>query len=246
MTHSPNYIHFQNKWQVVCLESPDKHMNREQFHELFNILNSREYQCDYDDFSYNPNHCEFGKLRNIDRQGGQGYGKLIYLNGFLALIEEWAEINIDQFIEKSKNVLKCWFRCFPATIVITQQCIIRALVHPVHFSDSREFLGDKVMKVGPHLKKSFSDMPFKIGFNTAVIRDDTEHNLQVFIDAAINSWRDNKSVWIEIQGNVAFPHPLNATNPEISMFPIHICKEFIVNDIVNFLKEYDLKQDEKV
>ncbi len=240
MLQSPTYIHFRSQWQLLGPDSPGQPFERRSFQDLMNALNEQPEPIDFDDFSYRPDRCEMGKIRGTrPKGGGAEFTKLIYLNDQLTLVEEWADITADEFRQKFVKVLTNWFRFFPNTVIIAQNCCLRALVQPMNFPDSRQFLGDQVLKIGEPIQSTFETMPFKVGFTVTVLRP--IQNYQLVIDTTINSWRDNRSVWVQVNGSSPIAPPINATNPETAKVPFEHCKNFLETEAIRFLNEFDKK-----
>lgn len=242
MLQSPTYIHFRSQWQLLGPESPGQSFDKRCFQDLMRALNEPPEPIDFNDFSYMPDRgsCDMGKRKGTTpKGGGLGFTKLTYDNDQLTLVEEWADITADEFKEKFVKVLTNWFRFFPNTVIIAQNCCLRALVQPAIFSDSREFLGDQVLKIGEPIRNSFKTMPFKVGFTVTVLRP--IQNYQLIINTSINSWRDNRSVWVQVNGSSPIAPPINASNPETANAPFEYCKDFLETEAICFLSEFDKK-----
>jgi hypothetical protein len=197
---------------------------------------------DFDDFSYRADRCEMGKLRGSRPEGGTAFTKLTYSNKYLTLVEEWAEISAREFEEEFIGVLTAWFQTFPNTAIIAQTCTLRALVQPVNFKDSRDFLGDNILAIGTPMRDTFlHGMPFRIGFTFGCV-----HNLpdcQLFIDTTVNSWIDNRSVWLEVNGISPMAQPINATNTGKAQQSFEACKSFLEDDVMKLLIKFDVVGD---
>ena len=240
MIQSPNYIHFRSQWRLLGPDSPGQAFDRKCFQDLMNALNEPPNPIDFDDFSYRPERCEMGKLRGTRQKSGAEFSKLIYSNDQLTLVEEWADITAEDFKEKFVKVLTKWFEFFPNTAIIAQNCCLRALLQPVSEHDSRHFLGNRVLNVEASIQKTFRDMPFRVGFTVTVLRP--IDNYKIVIDTTVNSWRDTRSVWVQVNGSSPIAPPINATNPEIAKEPFEHCRNFLESEAICLLNEYD-KQD---
>ena len=242
MIQSPNYIHFRSQWQILGPDSPGQFSDRSRFQELMNILNKEPIALDFDDFTYRSDRCEMGKLRGNRPEGGAAFTKLTYSDKNLTLVEEWADISAQEFKEKFVSVLTAWFQIFPNTAIIAQTCNLRALVQPVNFNDSRQFLGDNILQIGPHMRETFlHGMPFRVGFTFGCV-----HKLpdcQIFIDTAVNSWRDNRTVWVEVNGISPMSQPINATNTGKTEQAFEACKCFLEDDVIKLLSKFDVVND---
>lgn len=239
---SPNYIHFRNEWQILGLDPPGQWPNREFFQKLMNQLNALPISADFDDFSYRADRCEMGRLRGNPPEGGQAFTKLVCRSNQITLVEEWAETTADEFKDKFTMILKEWFKLSPNTAIIAQRCCLRALVQPAKFADSRNFLGDRIMNIGPAMHQTFKSMPFRVGFTFTCLRKTQDYNL--FIDTTINSWRDKKTVWVQVEGVYPMERPINATNPEVAKLPFEDCKSFLEDEVLGFLNQFDTNEAE--
>lgn len=237
MLQSPVYIHFRNEWQILGLGPQGQWPEQKLFQDLMNRLNDPPIGIEFHDFSYKPSQCEMGKTRSSYPDGGQAFTKLVCRPNQITLVEEWTENTADDFKNKFVGILKQWFELFPTTAIIAQKCCLRALIQPAVFSDSRSFLGDHVMDIGPRMHGIFKDMPFRIGFTFTCQRKIQDYTL--FIDTTVNSWRDTKRVWVQVEGVYPMEKPLNATNHEKAQFPFEDCKGFLEDEVINFLNQYD-------
>jgi hypothetical protein len=237
MLQSPNYIHFRNQWQILGFDSAGQWPDRKSFQELMNKLNEAPINLDFDDFSYRTARCEMGKLRGSPPEGGAAFSKLVFISNQITFVEEWAEITAEEFKEKFVKILNAWFNIFPNTAIISQKSCLRALLQPTTFADSRRFLGDHIMKIGAQMQKTFKSMPFKVGFTFTGLRETQGYNL--YIDTTVNSWRDNKTVWVQVEGTYPMEKPINATNPDKAKIPFEDCKSFLETEVISFLNQYD-------
>ncbi len=195
----------------------------------------------FKDFSdRTPSRCEMANARRLP-DGMDAFSKLVYNNDKLAYIEEWAEITPDDFEKNCNKLLEAWFNLFPQTAIIAQSSCIRALVQPNKSKDSRQFLGDKILHVGKSINSTFKNMPFKIGFAFACERKQTESPppIPIIFDTSINSWADNKRVWIQVSSNSPLLPPVNAATSDRGAKPIVDIKQFLEEEVLNLLTQYD-------
>jgi len=232
LKQSPSYIHFRSQWQILGPESPSQDFSKEDFLELMKKLNAPPVKADFCDFSFKEDSCEMARVRDESK-----FSKLTYKNGHITLTEEWAEISINEFESKSLYVLKAWFELFPLTIAVIQRCCFRAFIQPINSPDSRVFLGDNMLGIGPNMKQAFQEMPYKVGFTVTCQRQ--KDNSIIDIETKVNSWKDKEDVWIEINGGTPLVEPLNAANCEKSAFLIQYCKDFFEREIISLLNQFD-------
>ena len=241
MLQSPNYIHFRNQWQLLGLEGFGRWPDKSVFKQLGEKLEQALANVDFDDFSYRVGSCEMGKLRGEGPDGGPAFKKLVIKPREITLVDEWTETTAEGFMGELVETLRCWFAVAPNTAIIAQRCCLRALVEPVVVRDSREFLGDKIMQVGKGMRETFKEMPFKVGFTFTSLRKTGDY--QLYIDTTVNSWRDNKRVWVQVEGLYPMEKPVNAANPERTKVPFEDCKSFLENEVLSFLNQYDQRKE---
>lgn len=237
MITSPTYIHLRTQWHLLGPESPGQQFEKQRFQEFFAALNTDTTIGDYDDFSYRPERFECAKQRVGHPKGAQGFSKVVYANDQLTVVEEWAEISAGEFERYFTGILRAWFKHFPETLAVAQKCCVRALQQAQNYDNSPEFLGNKVLRLGDHLADSFIDMPHQVGFTAGCVRPLGDQRL--VIDTKVNSWRDNRSIWIEVAGSIALQPPINATNPESAQRPFTECREFLEREVIGLLKRFD-------
>ncbi len=237
LTSSPTYIHFRVHWQILGPESPRQRFERETFQRFFEELNSNQELGGYDDFSYRPDRCELVKSRGVAPQGGQAFSKVVYSDDALTLVEEFTEDSVGEFSKKIKAVLGSWFRCFPQTLAVVQTCFLRALVDPGGFDDSRRFLSDGVLKLSQVFADKLDAKPHSIGFNFAC--QSKFGSVPMNLDATIRSWRETRSVWVEVKGSAPMDEPLNAAKHDKAEAVFGRCRNFLEKEVIPLLDEYD-------
>jgi hypothetical protein len=237
MRNTLRYIHFRVSWQLFSPDGPSPRLERGPFQGFMQKLNADPTIGDYDDLSYRPGRCELAKVRESHLMGGEAFSKVVYAAGQLSVVEEWADIDADEFRKKFVGILGIWFECFPQTVAVGEQCCLRALVQPKHVPDSRQFVGDSVLQLGSRLHETFSRMPHQVGFTVSCTRELGGGNL--LIDTKVNSWRDGRSVWVEVAGNTPMRAPINATNAAVAEQPVTVCRNFLENEVIRLLEGYD-------
>lgn len=237
MNPSPTYIHYRIQWQVLGPESPGQRFEREKFQKFFDHLNADRHFGGYDDFSYRADRCELVKSRGTDARGGQAFSKVVYQADSLSMVEEWTEHSTDEFAQKIKVVLDDWFKCFPETLAVVQSCWVRALVLPIHVVDSRDFVGGAVLGLKPVLCSKLSEPPYKIGFTLGCRR--RFGAVPMNLECIATSWRDNRSVWIEVRADTPLEQPLNATKHDQAETVFGRCTGFLKDEILPLLLHYD-------
>lgn len=237
MKSSPNYIHFRVQWQVLGPESPGQRFERKEFQRFFEKLNANERFGGYDDFLYRPDKCELVKARGTVPQGGQAFSKVVYGNDALSVVEEFAEYSTQEFAQHLKIVLDAWFGCFPQTVIVLQNSCLRALITPLNHDNSLSFLGDDVLKLRSVFQSKLDQMPQKVGFTFACQRK--YGSVPLTLEAKVNSWRDRRSVWIEVNGAAPMAQPLNAANHDQAEALFGKCRQFMEEEVVPLLDDYD-------
>jgi hypothetical protein len=238
MRQTLTYIHFRASWQLLSPDGPSLQLERERFQQFMQKLNSDPRLGDYDDLSYRPERCELAKVRGSHPMGGEAFSKVVYGAGQLSVVEEWADISADQFKGKFLGILRIWFECFAQTVAVMEHCCLRALVHPRHAADSRQFVGDRVLTLGPRLHDTFSKMPHQVGFTIGCERDCAGGG-KLLIETKVSSWRDNRSVWVEVAGSAPMRAPVNAANLPAAEQPFTVCKDFLETEVVGLLQHCD-------
>jgi len=231
------YIHFRVSWQLLSPEGPSPRLERGPFHKFMQKLNADPKIEDYDDLSYRPERCELAKVRGSHPMGGEAFSKVVYAAGQLSVVEEWTDLAGDQFKDKLVGILRVWFECFPQTVAVMEQCCLRALVQPRHSKDSREFVGSKVLQLGGRLQRAFSAMPHQVGFTVSCQRPFSGGDM--LVETQVRSWRDTRSVWLEVAGNAPMRTPVNAANLTPAEQPVTVCRRFLEDEVIRLLNDFD-------
>lgn len=245
MKPSPTYIHYRVQWQVLGPESPGQRFERTHFQRFFEELNSNREFKGYDDFKYRADRCELARDRGTAPDGAQAFSKVVYSNDTLSIAEEWTDEGKAEFSQKLKIVLDRWFRCFPQTLAVVQTCAVRALVVPTSSTDSRQFLGGVVLRLDDGLEASFREPLHKVGLTLGCQR--LQGTIPMNLECAVSSWRDARSVWVEVRALAPLAQPLNAAKHDQAEAIFGRCVDFLENEVLQFLAYYDRKtpDDEK-
>ena len=236
MQASPSYIYFRVQWQILGPESPGQRFDREKFQKFFEKLNASKEFGGYDDFSYRADRCEFARKHGTTPEGGQVFSKVVYEKDSLSVVEEWTDLSSHDFSQKIKLVLDAWFNGFPETIGVVQSCWVRALA-PRHFQNSRDFLVETVLRLGDVFRDKLTEMPHSVGFSFASQRKFGVGTMN--FDSKVSSWRDGRSIWIEVHGVEVLPEPLNVAKHDKAEAIFGRCKGFLETEMLPILDHYD-------
>jgi len=237
MDHTLQPIHFRVKWQVIGPDSPGQQFTRDPFQAFFADLNSNKELGGYDDFSHRPGRCELTRTRGSSQYGGQSFSKILYEPDALTVVEEYATESIDEFARKMKIVLDHWFKSFPGTVIVLQNSCIRCLVAPASADNSRLFLSSRVLHLEDSFTSRLSELPQSVGFHFSSQRHHA--GVPMNLDAKISSWRDNRSVWIEVNSNAPMPRPLNAVDHDAAESVFDKCRIFLTSEVIPLLRDFD-------
>lgn len=238
---SPRYIHFRVRWQILGPDSPGQRFARTSFEDFFHKLNKDKHFAGYDDFSYRPERCELAQVRGSVEGGGQAFSKVVYDDDKLTIVDEWTELNAAEFAKRLKVVLDSWFDCFPQTLAVAQNSWIRALITPANFQDSREFVSNGILKLGKTLDTHLNQRPFKVGFTFGCQQEHSQSPLTLECEA--NSWRDKRSVWIEVRSLALLRQPLNAPKHDHAEPLFERGVHFLETEVLPLLNSFDIPRD---
>lgn len=241
MNPSPRYIHYRVQWQVLGPDSPGQRFDREKFQKFFEQLNSNRDFGGYDDFSYRADRCELVKSRGSAQTGGPAFSKVVYTPDSLTVVEEWTDHSTEEFAQKLKIVLDAWFGCFGETLALVQSSIVRALFEPRQVNDSRVFLGGRVLGLQPAFDSKLHGPVQKVGLTLGCERRFGE--VPMTVECVATSWRDNRSVWMEVKAVTPLEKPLNAASHERAEAIFGRCVAFLTDELLPLLLYYDQKQE---
>lgn len=242
MPHSPVYVHFRSQWQLLTSQGLELRLDRDVLSELWTKLNSKLPDGGYDKFDFAGNRCEMVTPRGETQGRGPSFSKLICAGNEVAIVEEWSQCSSPEFLDKCKDVMKIWFDCFPATLAVVQRVWVRALVEPVTEQDSREFIGNRMLKLTDTMQETFKEMPHQVGFTIGLVRKFPK--FQLHLDIKVQSWRDNRSIWIEVMGAAPLNPPINATKPEACGAVIEKVIEALESEVMGLIHKYDQEEEE--
>ncbi len=172
---------------------------------------------------------------------GKTQSVLLFLPDRLVVIEEWVDITLGQFIEKTRTIMATVFASCELENVIAQTVTLRTTFALTHFQDARVFLLDHVCgqegSIWPHFQR-----PVGVGGIRFILPRTAEHpgDLHVIIESFIQSpnevFVEVKGIFGELQVNEASVETLGANARHV--------RSFITQSVYPYLQQYDHPQEE--
>lgn len=197
----------------------------------FDLSQTRQGAYDSTDFS-NPMQPRFYSRR------GKTQSLAVFLPDRVLLVEEWADITVQDFLDKVQEVAGRVLEARGVETYLAHTATIRATFALTHHDDARTFLLDTVCaqtgKIDPFLKR-----PVAVGGMKFVLPEtnDAPGNLNV----AIESFRHSKNeIFVEVKG-VFGREQVRRDNLNVVVENVRFIRSFITDSVQPYLAQFDLQ-----
>lgn len=208
---------------------------KETLQKLYFDLSQTRASYDSTDFT-NPLQPRF-----YSRRGPKTQSVALFMPDRCLLIEEWADITLNDFIEKVREVAPRLLAAHGLDQYMVHTATIRSTFALTHFEDARSFIVDHVCsqqgKVTPHFKR-----PLAIGGLRYVLPETDENpgTLHVTIESFRHSRRE---VFVETKGIFA-RKPLGPGDFENVLSHIRLVRAFISENVFPYLNQFDQPKEQ--
>ena len=230
------------------MQSEDRliHFSTELFHPPAE-LSKPVVQRLYYEFSQNPllgydssDFTQPNQARFYSRRGQKSHSVAMMLPDRVALVEEWADIPLSDFLDKVRLVGEEAMKALRFAPYAAQVVTLRSTMGLTHFEDARTFIMEQVCSqrgdVAPHFRR-----PIGVSGLRFVLPETPDH--PGTLNVAIESFRFSKrEVYVEVKGAFNKLH-IGQDSLQTAVDHIHVVREFISRNIFGFLEQYDVKHE---
>jgi hypothetical protein len=177
-----------------------------------------------------------GQPKFFARRGLRSQSVAVFLPDRIALIEEWTDIPLSEFLVKVREVLRAAFDVLGITTFPLQVVTLRSTFALTHFQDARVFLLDHVCNQAGRFRPFF-ERPIGIGGLRLVLPQVPGHADELHV--AMESFRhDPKEILVEVKG--IYPGaPLSRETAAAATERIEAVRAVITDSVFPFLDQYD-------
>lgn len=230
------------------MQSEDRliHFSTELFHPPL-PLNKPVLQRLYYEFSQNPilgydssDLTQPNQARFYSRRGQKSHSVAIFLPDRVALVEEWADIPLSDFVDKVRVVGEEALKGMGFPPYAAQVVTLRSTMSLTHYDDARTFITEQVCRqrgeIAPHFRR-----PVGVSGLRFVLPETPDH--PGTLNVAIESFRFSKrEVYVEVKGAFNKLH-IGVDSLQTAVEHIHVVREFIRRNIFEFLEQYDVRHE---
>ena len=227
------------------MQSEDRlmHFSTELFHPPLE-LNKPKLQRLFYEFSQNPllgydssDFTQPSQARFYSRRGQKSHSVAIFLPDRLALVEEWVDIPLSDFIDRVRLVGEESIKALEFPPYAAQVVTLRSTMSLTHFEDAREFMTDQVCSqrgaVMPHFQR-----PIGVSGLRYVLPETPDH--PGTLNVSIESFRFSKrEIFVEVKGVFNKLH-IGSESLQTAVNHVHVVREFIRRNVFSFLEQYDV------
>jgi hypothetical protein len=224
-------IHFSTELIYPALQ-----LSRPALERLYDELAEVE-EADYETAELDgPRPPRFHTKRGDDRQS-----VAVFLPDRIAVVEEWTDLSLEEFVQKMEAVAGRAMETFELTSIVAQTVTLRNVFALEHFDDSRVFMLEQVCgqhgRLGPHIRR-----PIMIGGMRFVLPHTPE--IPGDLHVSIESYRREKAkVYVEVRGIYGNLSVLPSSIGTLRAHFDHV-NAFIDENIQPFLDQYDVPSAE--
>ena len=219
---STELIHAPSQHKVAALQ------------KLYYELSQTRAAYDSSDFSTPPQY------RFYSRRPGKAQSVLVFLPDRVALVEEWADMSLSEFLEKVREVGRRVLSSLGIPRFVAQTATVRSTFALTHFTDARVFLMDhacnQAERIGPYFGR-----PIAVSGLRFVLPETPEHHGTLHV--IIESFRHNfKEVFVEVKGVYGNQH-MDAELIDNAVVNVQRVRSFIIDRVFPYLNQYDVPQE---
>lgn len=207
--------------------------NKDSIKDIYHEL-SRIKGCDYDniDFEGFP-----ASPPRFTKKQGKTVSICSFARDRILVEEDWADITLDNFSQKIREILDRAFRLLNIKFLVIQSCTVRCLFTPGHSSDSRVFLAEKACgmkdKISPYFKRSAQMFGVRLLFPPLT---QTPHSFDIRIES-FN--QDPRQIFVETKGTFLLIQPITPANVDVAVENMTMTYGFCTDETKNFLNQFD-------
>ncbi|HIJ65995.1 MAG TPA: hypothetical protein HPP77_08580 [Candidatus Hydrogenedentes bacterium] len=181
-----------------------------------------------------------GQSRFYSRRGAKTQSIALFLPDRLVIIEEWTDIPLSDFLEKTCAVAEKAMAALRISFFTAQTATVRSTFALTHFDDAREFLLDRACqqtgKIAPHFGR-----PIAVGGLRFVLPETPEHT--GLLNVAIESFKFSRNeVLTEVKGIFAHQR-IGPEDLATATENIQAVRSFISEHVFPYLDQYDSPEE---
>lgn len=202
---------------------------KEIYHELSKVTG-----CEYDDICFEGFPISPPEFR---KKIGTTTSRCRFGPDRISIEEEWAEITLDSFAQKIREILERGFRLLNLKFLIIQTCTVRCLFTPHYSGDARVFLAEKACKLKDKISSYFKRpaQMFGMRFFFPPLKD-MFHQFDIRIES-FN--QDIRQIFVETTGTFPLTQPITPVNVNVAIGNMTTTYGICTNEIKNFLNHFD-------
>ncbi len=182
-----------------------------------------------------------GQGRFTSRRGRNTHSFALFLPDRIALVEEWADMPLSDFLQKIREVLSRAFDILGLDAFSVQVATLRSTFSLTHFNDARVFLLERVCgqagRIAPHMPR-----PIGVAGLRFVFPQTPDHPGEYHV--AMESFRHNPAE-ILVEVKAVYPDAaIGSDDLDRACSNISDARAFISRHVFPFLNQYDLPAEE--
>lgn len=229
MNAEDRIVHFATE----LIHAPTKHAKAQLQQVYYELAQTR---AGYDNIDFNlPGRPRLFSVR------GRSQSIAAFLPDRVALVEEWADVSLPDFLAKIREVGERALRVLSIPAFAVQVVTLRCTSALTHFPDARVFLLDRVCGLEGQLAGHFH-RPIGLGGIRLVFPRTPEHRGDIHV--AIESFRHGlNEVVVEIRGTFA-EAPIARETLGDACHNVEHLRAFVTESVYPFLNQYDAAREE--
>ncbi len=183
-----------------------------------------------------------GQPRFHTKRGRKSHSVAVFLPDRLAIVEEWADVSLPQFLDKVAAVSRQALLELSITAFTMQAVTLRSTCVLTHFDNAGQFLLDHACQQAGRVTPFFQ-RPIGVAGLRFVLPETPEH--PGVIHVTIEPFRNSPNeIFIEVKG-IYKGEPLDIDSLERPLERIESLRAFVTDNIYPYLNQFDVPLEDR-
>ncbi len=231
MLSEPDYIN------LYCMvQFPPTKFGKDVGRQIY-IKLCEEENCEYEHQEVGESQLLLATRRKGELEKAETVSTVRLTGRQLEINEEFPDIPKEDFGPKVEAICSKCFELARIPLGFFQKVRVRALAQPSSVKDSRVFVGDSMLQLSQReFFRLLTRKPSLVGMRMTFPPLNEQSD---FVDVRIDSWRDNRRVWIQVESQRPLNPPVAASNTDVLSRNVNAVYGFLEEQLTPALNAFD-------
>jgi len=231
MLSEPDYIHL-----YCMIQFPPTRFGKEDGRQIYMAL-CEEPGCEYEHQEVSDSGLMLARRRKGELEGVQSLSTVRLTGQTLEIQEEFPDVPKEEFGGKIEAICRKCFEGARIPLGFFQRVRVRVLVQPSSVSDSRQFVAERVLGLSQReFFRSLAREPSLVGMRLSFPPTSPGGDV---LDVRVDSWRDKRRVWIQVESQRPLNPPVTAGNTQVLSENVKGVYTFLEGQLIPTLSALD-------